>query len=373
MLRYYLIVLMALSGCSHQNSAKISFKAEPPTWAFENCAPTEEGFLFTGYGVSTDMGEASRRTLIDAKKNALLCIIGGQFSYYFSSIDSYSSENNSKQAVEESLRVSLNIDDVDWTGFTKILGKHWVNQRPEAGVELYSQYRWPNDKIKASRAHLDLLVAEIEKNRVLEKQVTRKNQLIEAQASQMALLQKKAAKLEQLKITSQQKANELKNREQELKSLQGKLPALERKAQGYEDMASKVNDLLDVVRQKNAAIAEQRELLREVNAKKREYEALKNATKRAVAELKRLKRIQQNETNRLRPIMDAIYCGTTISDVQKLLGPKDACEQTMGRRDSWCYESRWGEFVLTASKNEGYRISYVRDKYGNGGLRKVCK
>ena len=78
-------------------------------------------------------------------------------------------------------------------------------------------------------------------------------------------------KLEELKITSQQKAAELIKREQELATLKKKLPALEIKAQGYKDMASKVNALLEVVRQKDTAIAEQRELLREVNAKKQEY------------------------------------------------------------------------------------------------------
>ena len=242
---------LALPGCGSFGHSSRVMIASPPSWAMENCAPTEAGYVFTGYGFGKSVGAASREALIDAKKNALLCIIGGQFSYYFESTQTYDSKKGESQSVEASTRVSLNIDDLDWSGFAKILGKHWTAKKEGEGIELYGQYRWPEVKMKASRAHLDLLVAEIEKNRALEKQAEAKDRLIQAQKRQVKELKQKSAELERLKLESKKKATEL-------AALKKKLPLLEKKAQGYDSMASRYQELMAVVQKQNTAIAEQR-------------------------------------------------------------------------------------------------------------------
>jgi hypothetical protein len=172
---------------------------QKPIWLTSDCTKDGEYFYFVGYGEGPTSTSATQNALIDARKNALLCIFGGAIEF-----SSNTKEDISKIDYTAGTTVRVSSDHVDWSGFEKVLGSDFFPYDERDAV--YIQYRWQIKQIDTSKKKLALIQQELEKNKALQKQVEatqvvvkEKSELIEQQKKELEKLKQQEIELESIK------------------------------------------------------------------------------------------------------------------------------------------------------------------------------
>lgn len=172
---------------------------QKPQWLTSDCTKDNEYFYFVGYGEGPTSTSATQNALIDARKNALLCIFGGAIEF-----SSNTKEDTTKVDYTAGTTVRVTSDHVDWSGFEKVLGSDFFPYDERDAI--YIQYRWQAKQIDTSKKKLALIQRELEKNKALQKQieatqdvVKEKSELIERQKVELEKLKQQEIELESIK------------------------------------------------------------------------------------------------------------------------------------------------------------------------------
>ena len=191
-------------------SKRISTK-QKPQWLTSDCTKDSDHFYFVGYGEGPTSTSATQNALIDARKNALLCIFGGAIEF-----SSSTKENTTKIDYSAGTTVKVTSDHVDWSGFEKVLGSDFFPYDERDAV--YIQYRWQMKQIDTSKKKLALIQQELEKNKALQKQVEatqdvvkEKSELIEQQKKELEKLKQQEIELESIRNQTERSIAQISN------------------------------------------------------------------------------------------------------------------------------------------------------------------
>lgn len=214
-----MVQITVIIGCktrSGQNTQLLASSSEPltaiveaplkrvsskpqPVWINNDCTKDEQAFYFIEYGEGRNQATATQQALIEARKSALLCIFGGTIEF-----SSETAETAKDSSYSGSTKVRVNSDNVDWSGFEKVVGMDFF-PFDERDV-IYVQYRWPIAKIDTSKKRLAAIAEQIEKNKALASQVEatkalvrEQSELIDRQKQELEKAQKQELEIQSLK------------------------------------------------------------------------------------------------------------------------------------------------------------------------------
>ena len=147
-----------------------------PEWTLRDCVETAGVFHFVGYGEGEDQDAALRAANLKARQGALVCIFGGRYS-----IGGEVNENETKVSVSSRISMSLDVEQVEWQGFTFVRAFFSVPSR----TRIFVEYTWDTKEAKNSKARFDKLKAQLDKTKALQDQVAIKSKLIADQQEEL--------------------------------------------------------------------------------------------------------------------------------------------------------------------------------------------
>ena len=134
-----------------------------------DCTSDSRYYYFTGYGVGASKAIAAQVALMDARKNALVCVFGGSISYQAISNGTTESFNRS-----DSTTVAVTADHVDWEAFELVSAQ---DQDDRVNFTSTAQFRWSRKSINANKERRDNLIKERKRNQNLSAAVTEAQRL----------------------------------------------------------------------------------------------------------------------------------------------------------------------------------------------------
>lgn len=160
----------------------------------------------TGTGESKDM--ATQVALINARKNALMCIFGGKINY-----QSTTDESNQDVSTKTSTSVEVSADQMNWSGFEMAASS---DTETEGNWVVKTKFRWSHKDIAENKKRNDALKKEREKNRAIAARAEANRKLAE---ERKALIEQQRAELESLKRQERELAEVASEYDRALKTL----------------------------------------------------------------------------------------------------------------------------------------------------------
>lgn len=199
MLKYLLPIL--LISCATTKPKPIIVKKEKqvklPTWTYETCKQTKNGYLVVGYGEGTNLASATRQALISSRGDALLCVFGGTYT-----ASTVIHDTNTESSVKSKTNVKYHYESVNWSGYKKSDQPIFFTRNGKNGV--YVQYFWNIKYIDEERKRLDALNQQIETNRAMKEQVKVKDKLIKEQKKTLKKIEIQKKELKHLEAKTQE-------------------------------------------------------------------------------------------------------------------------------------------------------------------------
>ena len=183
-----------------------------------DCSSDTSYYFFIGNGVGASPTAATQGAMLDARKNAIMCLFGGSISY-----DANIRGSNHSLETASSTSVSLTAEDVDWSAFELL-----ASEDTEANGSFTStlRFRWSKRAITKIKATRDIVRKEKQKSRALEKVITAADRkaadreaLIVAQEQELAAMRRHQFALLSAAARSDKVVAELEKRKREQSEL----------------------------------------------------------------------------------------------------------------------------------------------------------
>jgi hypothetical protein len=167
-----------LSASAHAESVELA----------PNCKKEGGGYVVTGGGEGASKSLASQGALIDARKNALLCIFGGQIEYSSESTETLTDAEHSGRT-----KVTVNSESIDWSGFSFVEGS---DEETDGAWKSAATFTWSFKDVEANKTKIDALTKQKEKNRALASEIEATKKIAE---EKQALIERQREEINRLK------------------------------------------------------------------------------------------------------------------------------------------------------------------------------
>jgi hypothetical protein len=167
-----------LSASAHAESVELA----------PNCKKEDGGYVVTGGGEGASKSLASQGALIDARKNALLCIFGGQIEYSSESTETLTDAEHSGRT-----KVTVNSESIDWSGFSFVEGS---DEETDGAWKSAATFTWSFKDVEANKTKIDALTKQKEKNRALASEIEATKKIAE---EKQALIERQREEINRLK------------------------------------------------------------------------------------------------------------------------------------------------------------------------------
>jgi hypothetical protein len=164
----------------------------------QDCTKTDSGYRFHGQGSGSSKSIAAQGALVDARKNAIVCLFGGTIEF-----SSEATESNTEAKYSGKTSISVSSENLDWSDFQFVQGTD-----VEAGSAWTSMavFSWSLKAVDENRKRLDRITKQKEQNRALslqtdaiKKQLDEKSKLVKKQKEELDKLNKSELEIQQLK------------------------------------------------------------------------------------------------------------------------------------------------------------------------------
>lgn len=125
---------------------------QDPTWLSTDCTKDDRFYYFVGRAAADSRNASSQGAMLDARKNALICVFGGTIDFKSST----SADNHDVQTLQ-STSVAVSSAHIDWSGFEMIES---IDNERQGSWESIGQFRWPHKEVQANKKRTDALAKE---------------------------------------------------------------------------------------------------------------------------------------------------------------------------------------------------------------------
>lgn len=160
-----------------------------------DCSKDQNFYYVTATGTGETKDMATQVALINARKNALMCIFGGKINY-----QSTTDESNQDVSTKTSTSVEVSADQMNWSGFEMAASS---DTETEGNWVVKTKFRWSHKDIAENKKRNDALEKEREKNRAIAARAEANKKLAE---ERKALIEQQRAELESLKAQERELA-----------------------------------------------------------------------------------------------------------------------------------------------------------------------